>query len=320
MLRMTTVLHRLDDADTLAGKTRRPIVLACALASAILSLLVDELILGGVFSEGYALSFGQLVGYGLWAVLLGTILGGGAAHLGLRARPTLGPNADTLLLATLGGVLHAALLLVAPAISSIAHGGPRGMEALAAPVMGGTLGAIVSGPVGFLFGLLFLLGIAPTRTHVDRLTHDAPVRAWRWAAVVLATSACLASALAAMLEGSYCQSLLLVLAPGLGIDVPEGTDLAWTRYFAFSTPLLLASLGALARASFLARRIDRTVASLRRGDHPSWVLAPIDTRDAARLPLREDDLLGPALAVCERNSLDAYRDHVAPLALVSRDA
>jgi hypothetical protein len=92
------MLDRLDDADTLRARARRAIVLSCALAGAVLAPLVDELILGGVFSDGHALTVGQLWGFGAWTVLLGAVLGGLVGHFGLAPRPQIGRHADTLLL------------------------------------------------------------------------------------------------------------------------------------------------------------------------------------------------------------------------------
>lgn len=314
------MLDRLDDVETLRTRTRRPIVWACALAGATLAPLVDELILGGVFSDGYALTVGQLSGFGAWAVLLGAVLGGLVGHFGLAPRPQLGRHADTLLLATLAGIAHCALVIVAPAIDHAFSGAPRAMEALGAPFLAGTLGAVVSGPVGFAFGVLLLLGIAPTRTHLDRLTHDAPVSAWRWAAVLLATASFLAFCLIAVLEGSYCQALFLVLLPALGIALPAGSDLAWTRFVVVPTPLAIASLAALLHADRLALHLARAVSSLHRGDHPRWVTAAVDPALCqGQLALRDADLRAPELGVHERHDGAPYRDRGQLVALLSKE-
>ncbi len=313
------LLSHLDDAETLARRTRRPIVLACMLASAILSTLVDELILGGFFSEGYALTLHELVLYTVWAMVLSAVIGGAVVHLSLADRHLVGPVADTLGLSALGGVVQCGLVLVAPAMVRALAAGPGAHEALALPVMGGTMGAIVSGPVGLAFGGVFLLAVRPTQALLASPSHAGPARASRHAARVLVVASAIAFALTYFLEGTYCQSLFLVIAPALDVTVPEGTDLAWTRFVLVCGPLVIAALVAWGRGAWLDRRMTLLLAALRRGTHPQWVIAPTAIAHLAILPLREGDRAS-SFAVTERENEAPYRRTNAALALVSKDA
>lgn len=315
------LLSTLDDPITLARRTRRPIVLACMLCSAILAPLVDELILGGFFSEGYALTLRELVIYGVWAMLLAAAIGGLVVHLSLADRHTLGPVADTLGLSAIGGVVQCTLVLLAPAVMRAFAAGPLAREALALPVLGGTVGAIVSAPMGLAFGGVFLLAVRPTQAMLAAPTHAAPAQAWRHAARVLVVASALAAVVAYFLEGTYCQSLFLVVLPALDVSLPDGTDLAWTRLLFVPAPLVLAAVAAWLASVWHTWRMTRTIASLRRGDHPRWVLAPSATTppNAAIVPLREIDRAS-SFAVYERDADAPYRGVAAGLALVSRDA
>lgn len=315
------LLATLDDSPTLARRTRRPIVLACMLTSAVLAPLVDELILGGFFSEGYALTLRELVIYGAWAMLLSACIGGLVVHLSLADRHALGPVADTLGLSALGGVVQCTLVLLAPAVMRLVAAGSLAREAMALPVLGGTVGAIVSAPMGLAFGAVFLLAVRPTQALLAAPTHAGPAQAWRHAARVLVIASALSALVAFFLEGTYCQSLFLVVLPALDVAMPAQVDLAWTRLLLVPAPLALAATAAWLRGAWLTWRMTRTLAALRRGEHPRWVLAPSATTppNAAIVPLREIDRAS-SFAVYERDADAPYRGVAAGLALVSRDA
>jgi hypothetical protein len=315
----TPLLTHLDDDDALARRTRRPIVLACMLASSILAPLVDELILGGFFSEGYALALHELVLYAGWAALLSAVIAGVVVHLSLADRHVIGPFADTLGLSALGGTIQCGLVLVAPALVRTLSAGPLAHEALAMPVMGGVMGAIVAAPMGLAFGGVFLVAVRPAQKLLAAPTHTGPTEAWRHAAFVLAIASVLAGVLAYVLEGTYCQSLFLVIAPALDVHVPTGSDLAWTRLVIVPAPLVLGALASFAWGTWLARRMKHTLTALRAGEHPGWVIAPIAQTSSPLLPLRDDDRAS-SFAVHARDESAPYRAAPAALALVSRDA
>ena len=313
------LLCHLDDDASLARRTRRPIVLACMLASSILAPLVDELILGGFFAEGYALALHELVIYAGWAALLSAVIAGVVVHLSLADRHMIGPFADTLGLSALGGAVQCGLVLVAPALVRALSGGPQSHEALAMPVIGGVMGAIVSAPVGLAFGGVFLVAVRPAQRLLAAPTHSGPAEAWRHAGLVLGIASVLAGVLAYFLEGTYCQSLFLVIVPALDVYVPIGSDLAWTRLVVVPAPLVLGALVSFAWGAGLSWRMTSTLAALRAGEHPRWVIAPLAQTSSRLAPLRDDDRTS-SFAVHARDQEAPYRAAPAALALVSRDA
>jgi hypothetical protein len=213
------------DDDTTRERARWTLQASAALVSAGLAPIVDELVLGdATFVTEPRMSTTTLL-YAAWAALVGAAGGALAVHLALDRRSPL----HVLWIATLVGILHPPLVL--PQL--IAHA-----ESPVVALLGVTLmGTVVSAPAGLVFGVIFLAGLAGSRT-------------WLAVARMFAAAGAVALVLSIPLGGSYCQLVFFVLLPALGIEPPPGTDIEWTRLVVVPAPFVLASLGAF----LLARR------------------------------------------------------------------
>jgi hypothetical protein len=314
------MIDRLETAETLRGRARRTIVLAAAIASAGLAPLVDELVLGNAFGHG-RMDAVPVLAFGAWGAVLAAAIGGATVHLSLRTDSA----ANVVWLSILAGIAYLPVLLGGALVPELAD---RGVDDLLSMLGGGLLitvvGAIVSGPAGFGFGLVFLAGLAPLRPSIDAPTHELPARAHYAAGGLFGAASASAFLLSLAMTGSYCQMIFFVLLPALGVEAPPGTDLAWTCFVVVPTPFVVLSLAALARGAWLDRRMRLTVAALRRGDHPRWTLATSTAGCARRelVPMREHDAERRpiAQAVLARDALTPYRDDGAAVTLLAPDA
>ena len=311
------MLDRLDDAETLRARARRTIVLAAALASAGLAPLVDELLLGNAFGHG-RMDAGGVLGFGVWGAMLGALIGGSAVRVSLRTDSA----ANVVWVSILAGIVYLPLLFAGAVLPELVR---HGLGDLLAMLGGGVLitviGAIVSGPAGFGFGLVFLAGLAPLRPSIESPTHELPARAHYAAAGLFGAAGASAFLLSLALTGSYCQMVFFVLLPALGMEAPPGTDIAWTCSVIVPAPFVSMTVAALARGAWLDRRVRLTVEALRRGDHPRWVLATATAGRARRelVPLREHDgeRRGVAHAVHTRDAHAPYRDDGSVVTLLA---
>lgn len=311
------MLDRLETAETLRAHARRTIVLSAALASAGLAPLVDELVLGNAFGHG-RMQAGPVIAIGVWGALLAAAIGGAAVHLALRTDSA----ANVVWLSILAGIAYVPLLLGGALLPEIVDASASDVL----PILGGgalttLVGAIVSGPAGFGFGLVFLAGLAPLSPSIEAPTHELPARAHYAAAGLFGAASASAFLLSLAMTGSYCQVIFFVLLPALGIEVPPGTDLAWTCFVVVPTPFVVLTIAALARGAWLARRVRLTIEALRRGDHPRWILATSTAGRARRelVPLREHDgdRRGVAHAVHTRDAHAPYRDDGSVVTLLA---
>lgn len=204
-------------------RVRLPMMATAALVSAGLAPLVDELFFPR-FTEPRMSPLTLL--YGLGAAALAALYAGVVVHLALRRKSPL----HVLWIATIAGILHPPLLA--------AHMVFEAENPLYAVVGMTLLGAVVSAPVGFAFGVVFLAGLwAPSRTGLA-------------IARMFAAAGAIALLLSIPLGGSYCQLVFFVLLPALGLEAPPGTDIEWTRLLVVPGPFALTSLTAF----LLARR------------------------------------------------------------------
>jgi hypothetical protein len=322
------VLTRLDDVATLRRRAHAPLIAAAALSAAVLSPLVCELFLGQL-AFGQRMRMRDLVLGGGWAASLGLALAALAVRAALRAPAAEHGQPGPIMRAVIGravagGVaypplLFAPFLLMGALESDLANAVKL---ALVAPLVLTALGAIVSAPTGAGFGLIFSSGILRSATRLGAPAHDLVAFTRASGAVTLLIASCLAVALAAILEGSYCQTLFFTVLPALGVTVPEGTDAAWTRLVVLPAPLWLGAAALYLLSLREQRRVEATVAALRASAHPAWLLddaTPGEHEASTALPLRETDRGASAhAAVRARPDGAPYREGGAALAVVAR--
>jgi hypothetical protein len=190
--------------------------------------------------------------------------------------------------------------------------------ALVLPALVLVTGAIPGALAGAMCGLALAAGIHVLREHVVSPAHDLIEHAY-WAAASLCAFGAVVSMLPiAALEGMYCTTLLLVIAPALGIAPPPGTDLAWTRYVVLIAPSVAAAIVLAARAWIDRRRRARLVDALRAGAHVDLALGDARTIGEGVLPLRAQDR-GASIArpIVERAGSVPYRETSPPLAFLA---
>ena len=309
--------------QVLAARARRPAILACALTAAVLAPLVDWLLVEEVLRNGADPWLADVVASAVWAPVEAAVLGGVVALLALhvQARPWI-RVAATLGVAAVGGVLQLGLVMLAALPGEVARRGVEGLEGLAGAVMFGTIGSIVSAPMGAAFGALFLLALAPAAWSSARPSHDGPAWVWLAGAALLAVGFAVSLVLLHHLEDPYCQALLVVSLPSLGVHLGDGWDLAWTRYL-LASPLAAGSLLFVARSLWLHLALARSVVALRRDVHPRWRIAGptevLSTDDVAPLfAFASRTEAGDApLAVVAREATSPYRGQATPLASIA---
>lgn len=303
---------RLSSPDEIDRATRRPLVLAAALASAVLCPLVDELVLGGIgFLDGGPPPGAELSFYASWGALAGAMLGGLAMHLGLRrgAHPAL-------LLATCaaGGFLYVPALLAPQFLISP----PHDFAALTlAPVVVTLFGGIVSVPAGLGFGVLFGLAAWVARPAVERPTHASPGRG-----ALAATLLALGASIAATVLGDLCfpalRSAIDAFATRHGLPA-LAAHVSLTAAAVVVGPLALATLLFAARALWLRLDVARIRRALAADAHPRWCLTEASDEElASALPLTAADCEART-ALREREAPAPYRGARSPvLARVAR--
>jgi hypothetical protein len=155
----------------LARRTRRPVVLAAAVASAVLCPLVDELVLGGVFRSG-AYSLLELAVASGWAALLGAALGALVVERSLQRERGAG---HTVGFAAIAGALHPVPLIGGAALTEIRDLTLDALgRVLVAPFILLLIGSIVSVPAGLVFGAVFASGVAPAHGALVSPSHESP--------------------------------------------------------------------------------------------------------------------------------------------------
>jgi hypothetical protein len=289
------------EPNTIEQRTRRPVILAAALASAILCPLVDELVLGGLFRGG-AYGNRDLLLVASWSSLLGAALGALVVHAGLRRERGAGHVVG---FAAVAGAVYPVLLLSAGLIGAIGHSGLEDLgRLLIAPFILLLVGSIVSVPAGLVFGAIFAAGASPAHDALRSPSHESPAIAWRGGARLLVGASALAVLLALGLEGPYCQTIFHTLLPAVGLVPAADTDIAWTRLVVLPAPLIAVAALFFLRGRWLERSLEHAARMLTRDGHPTWTL--LEAPDDRTLPLRERDRRGTK-AVCVRTEGLPYR-------------
>jgi hypothetical protein len=297
------------EPDTLALRTRTPVIVAAALAGAFLCPLVDELVLGQLVS-GDAYRLGELCSLAAWAAVLGAVLAALVVHAGLR--PARGAG-HVIGFAALAGACHPVLLLGVAVLDEL---GRVGLDELGrwllAPFVLLLVGSIVSVPAGLVFGAIFAAGVSPAHGALLAPSHESPAIGWRGGARLLVGASALAVLLALGLEGRYCQTIFYTILPTLGLRAAPGTDLAWTGLVVLPAPLVVLAALFFLRARAIERSLEHTARMLTADGHPTWTL--LEAPDEAQaLPLRERDRLGTK-AICVRTEGLPYRARPTVLA------
>jgi hypothetical protein len=305
------MLLQLDDAPSLETRTRRPLVIAAAIAGATLCPLVCDQVLGGLLAPS-PFTLGELAFFGGWAAALGAWIAGGVLHLGLRASR----QRYTVLLLSLGaGWLYPVGYLTLCALRAGVHP-PELIQATLLIAMGA---ALVGVPCGLAFGVLFSFGSIPAHRALVAPSHEGPAIAWLSGAKLLAVAGIAALLLSHPLEGRYCHTFFLTILPALALEAPPALDIAWTRHLVLPALPVLAALCFAVRAWRLRAGLERTARALRAGGHPRWVLLDAPAESWA-LPLRARDRAGAKL-ICPRVEGDGtYRTSPEALARLDPDA
>jgi hypothetical protein len=172
----------LDDTHSLRARARRPAVLACALTAAVLAPLVDWLLIEEVLTNHEDPPLANVLAYPAWSPAMAGLLGGLVAIVALRDVDRAGtPSPLARVAATVGlgavaGVLHLGLLAMASLPAEVASRGVEGLECIVGAAMLGTIGAIVSAPMGAAFGVLFVLATGPAAWCAARPLARRPPR------------------------------------------------------------------------------------------------------------------------------------------------
>lgn len=297
------MLLHLDDATTLEARTRRPLVIAAAIAGATLCPLVCALMVGTVFHS--ALTLRELALWLGWAAALGALVAGGVLHTGVRSSRRQGAVMSRSLL---GGWLY-----------PMAVFGPWWLLSL--PDMMGlgvfsVLAAVAGVPCGLVFGILFSCGSIPAHRALTAPSHEGPAIGWQSGAMLLGVAGLAALFLSYPLEGPYCETFFSTLLPALVREAPPGLDIAWTRHLVLPALPVLAAVFFAVRAWRLRAALERTARALEADEHPRWQLCERPP-EARVLPLRARDRDG-ALLICARvEGHGTYR--AAPEALAQLD-
>lgn len=310
---MTT---ELDDTAALPARARRPALLACALTAAVLAPLVDWLLVDEVLTDHEDPALGHVLVYAVWTPLMAGALGGLVAFVTLRLRASAWARvASTIGLAAAAGVVQLGLLFLGSLPADVADRGLAGLECIGGGLMFGTIGSIVSAPMGAVFGMLFVIATGPAAWCDERPSHDGPAWCWLFGASILTLATGIALALLYALEGPYCQALFVVTLPSLGLAQPPGSDLAWTRYL-LAAPLALGALAFALRSLWLHVALVRCAIALRHDRHPRWKITTEPSRDAI-VPVFASDRLRDTVVIVAREQLVAYRGHPTPVASIS---
>jgi hypothetical protein len=310
------VTVELEDTTALPVRARRPAVLACALSAAVLAPLVDWLLLEGVLTNHQDPPLGHVLTYATWTPLLAGVLGGLVAFVSLRlptsARARL---ASTIGLGTVSGVLQLALLFLASVPAEVVDRGVAALEVIVFACVFGTMGSIVNAPMGAVFGMLFVIATGPALWCEVRPSHDGPAWCWLSGASLLALATGLALGLLLALEGPYCQALFVVTLPSLGVALPLGSDLAWTRYL-LAAPLALGAFAFALRGLWLHAALLRCAIALREDCHPPWKITTEPASETV-VPLFALDRLRDTVVIVTRDAPGPYRAHPRPVAAIA---
>ncbi len=297
------MLLTLDDPHTLARRIRRPILIAAALVSAVLAPLVDQILLGSLVFEGGAVSPSDLVRSGLWAAGLAALLGAWAAHLVLRADR---PGWLVLVTAPLAGVLYLPLLLTPFLVPEILRSSAsEALRIVSLPFVILVMGAVISAPAGFLFGLVFASGVVPAQRALAEPTHASPARSSACAAVMLGLAALLAVLLAGPLAQPFERTIFVAFQPLL--EGAEVHGLAWARTVLFPAPLVLAAVLFASSSAWQHRRLALTKRALADARHPLWVLDVAGEGELASVRSLDEEPAPTSRVVRARGHGDAYR-------------
>jgi hypothetical protein len=245
-------------------------------------------------------------------------LGGLVAHLTFRV------GARWRVPATVGfgaaaGVLHLGLLLLATLPTEVATRGAGGLDVIGMAGVIGAFGSIVSAPMGAAFGALFLVTTWPATRSLEAPSHDGPAWVAGASALQLTLAAGIALALLHAAEGPYCQALFVVALPSLGVHLPEGSDLAWTRHL-LASPLVIGALLAFARGLWLELVLSRCAHALRRDVHPRWRKTATEASPQSVVPLLALERGRKLFEVVARDEAGPYRGASPALTAIAEDA
>lgn len=281
------------DVAALRGRAEARLTAAAAITSCMLALILGTvmLALGSGFAgdgSGSGVDIRSL-GAAVLSMVPAGFFGGAAMHRGATRRN----EGSALGWATLGGVGFLSTSLICLLLAT-ANG--HLLEAMGLVIIVSAIGAIVSAPTGFAFGLLFLIALSPTRAHLETPAQDAPSQASRASAGMLIVAALVAAVCAASLEVPYVDFVL-----DLGLHVA-----AWTRFVVFVGPFLIALLPFAMVAAREERALEAHREAILRGTHPEYYPGDI-APDALAIPLTSADRESPNKRALIHRASSAYR-------------
>lgn len=283
--------------EVLQQRATARLTLAAMITSAILAPLVlgtTVIAMGRIFVTVEMLSAAAL------AMVPAACLGGLSMHYAAKLRSIR----SLLTFAACGGVLFLGLASAICLAAIYAHEpltAAHLLSLLMVLVMFAACGCIVSAPVGFGFGLLFLTALGPMASRLTHAAQDTPAQAAFASARMLVCATLLASCASACIGPSYTLFLQ---------DVLHVSFAAWTRYVLFAGPLALSAAVFTLLGLLEARALQRTRSALLNDTDPQLHLAEMAPSENA-IPLTDADRMGARERLVQRRDAGAYRDCAA---------
>lgn len=279
----------LHTPDSLRQRATTRLTLAAMITSAILA----PLLLGtgvALLSRAHTDVAWDMVIAAVLLMFPAAGFGGYAMRRGAMART------DRLLLhssALCGGLYLPVAILCAYLCTS--SGGLR-TELLVVGLVSALVG-LMSVPMGFALGLLFMSATSPVLKRLDHPAQDTPAAASISSATMLLIATLVAFGAAAMVADTY----VAFLAREADLHAP-----AWTCIALFTSPLALAAFLSLAIGAREARALERMRHAIVSGAHPEYYPGDIPSDEAAT-PLTERDRKSAKQRVLVARTAGAYR-------------
>jgi len=173
------------------------------------------------------------------------------------------------------------------------------------------IGCIVSAPMGFAFGLLFLVAFGPMKPRLQSPAQDTPAKAALASAVMLTIATAIAACAAARIGPSYTMFLETMFLE----EILHITLAAWTRFLLFAGPLALSAIALALLGALEQRSLHRARSALLKGTHPEYTPGDI-APDVDAVPLSEADRKSANKRLLQRRDTSAYRGGEAHTASV----
>lgn len=285
------------DIAALRGRAEARLTVAAAITSSMLAPLILGTVMlamgSGLAGDGSGSGSGvdvRSLGAAALSMVPAAFFGGAAMHRGATRRH----EGATLGWATMGGVAFLSTSLICLLLAT-ANG--HVLEAMGLIIVFSAIGAIVSAPSGFAFGLLFLIALSATRPRLEAPAQDAPSHASRASAGMLVVAALVAFLCADTLATPYVE----FARQTLGLHVA-----AWTRFVVFVGPFVSAAVVFASVAAREAWVLEAERQAILQGTHPEYYPGDIPP-GASAIPLTVVDHASSNKRALIRRESTAYR-------------